>query len=124
MGKLRDKEAERLAGSHSKCAVVGWVSKEVGCGLEICTHEVSGSVPGIIPWGQRRKWGLAEVGVRCSPSRGFSELHGEFWGRSGPTVFWSWDEWGCGGAGQAFLLCTLSLEEGCDLVFTSVEDLS
>ena len=53
MGKPRHREAERLAESHSKCAVVGWLSQEVGCGLEICTHtRCQGALPGLFPEGR------------------------------------------------------------------------
>ena len=102
-------------------------------------HKMSGGAPGIIPWRQRRKRGWAEeVGVRCSPSRDFSEPHGEFWGRSGPAFFRSGEEWGgedrggalLGGEEQGGLLYSANcpwkraVTLGEAAVFSSVEDSS
>ena len=73
---------------------------------------MSGSVPGINTQGQRRKqgWAEGEVGVQCSPNKGFIQPHGELWGKDGPAQFS-----GIGMRGMGlFILCKLSLEKGCD----------
>ena len=80
--------------------------------MDMATH--SSTLAWKIPWTEEpcklQSTGSQRVGHDWATS-----LPGEFWGRSAPAVFQSWDEPGWGGAGLAFLLCKLSLGKGCDL---------